>query len=68
MHPAPTGIGIIFKADPVAARPMRERIFAQAEGSNALLPVIHMPFPGLGRIQRIDGQRRWTVDRFLQDI
>lgn len=68
LHPARADIGVIFEVDPAAARAMRERVFAQAVESSALLAATHMPFPGLGRIQHVDGARRWTVDRFPQDI
>lgn len=67
LHPDTTTLGIIFEADPAAARTMRERLFAQAAGENALLAATHMPFPGLGRIRSEAGHRRWTVDRFPQD-
>lgn len=67
LHPATDNLGIIFEADPAAARAMRVRLFAQAAEERALLAATHMPFPGLGRIVSEDGVRRWAVDGFPQD-
>jgi glyoxylase-like metal-dependent hydrolase (beta-lactamase superfamily II) len=59
LHPGRTDLGIIFEADPVAARAMRERLFPMAAEERALLAATHMPFPGFGRIERENGALRW---------
>ncbi len=67
LHPAREDLGIAFETDPAAALAMRRRFFARAEEEKALLAATHMPFPGLGRIIREGGTRRWVTDRFPQD-
>jgi glyoxylase-like metal-dependent hydrolase (beta-lactamase superfamily II) len=60
VHPARADIGFVFEQDPAAALAMRERFFADAEAEGALIAATHMPFPGLGRIAREGGSRRWV--------
>ena len=45
--------------DPVAMRASRERLFAEAAETNALLVCAHWPFPGWFRIRREGARYRW---------
>lgn len=60
IHPQRTDIGIAFEPEPAAAAAMRARLFPQAAEERALLAATHMPFPGMGRIERESGQLRWA--------
>jgi glyoxylase-like metal-dependent hydrolase (beta-lactamase superfamily II) len=64
LHPARDDLGIVFEADPAAARAMRARLFPRAAEEGALLAATHMPFPGLGRIGREGGRLTWQPADF----
>lgn len=64
LHPRRDDLGIAFEADPAAARAMRAALFPRASAEGALLAATHMPFPGLGRIERDGGGLRWAPADF----
>jgi glyoxylase-like metal-dependent hydrolase (beta-lactamase superfamily II) len=64
LHPERDDIGIVYEADPGAARAMRRRLFARAAEEGALIAATHMPFPGLGRIGREGGRYTWMPADF----
>lgn len=63
-HPERDDIGLIFEADPAAAQAMRRGLFARAAEDRALIAATHMPFPGLGRLQREAGRMVWVPAEF----
>jgi hypothetical protein len=46
---------------PLPMRASRERLIAEAAGSNAVLVYTHAPFPGWGRIVSQANGYRWQV-------
>lgn len=64
LHPGRDDLGIVFEPDPAAARAMRARLFPRAAEERAQLAATHMPFPGLGRIERDGGALRWAPADF----
>jgi len=63
-HPSNPDIRIVFETDAEAAKAMRTRLFARAVEERALVAATHMPFPGLGRIERDGASLRWIAADF----
>lgn len=68
LHPGRDDIGIVFEADPQAARAMRARLFPRLAEERALVAATHMPFPGLGRIDREGGRYIWVPADFPHPV
>ncbi|CAH0125757.1 MBL fold metallo-hydrolase [Roseomonas sp. CECT 9278] len=64
LHPAHSGIGILFEQDRAAADASRARFFDQAAAEGAPLAATHMPFPGVGRIVGSGSGRAWLPADF----
>jgi glyoxylase-like metal-dependent hydrolase (beta-lactamase superfamily II) len=52
---------VSYEADRSRAGSTRRRIIEEAGATGELLFSTHMPFPGLGRIERVDGEFRWAA-------
>ncbi|MBN8885422.1 MAG: MBL fold metallo-hydrolase [Rudaea sp.] len=52
-------IAIHYDSEPRRARVTREALFADAAAQGYWLAAAHAPFPGIGRIRRIDGTYVW---------
>ena len=61
VHPTRSDVGIMFEADPRAARAMRRRYFPAFASEQTLLAATHMPFPGIGRVVRDGSGFAWAA-------
>lgn len=57
-----------FDLDPTQAFISRARLLDQAEADSTLLMSYHMPFPGLGRIQKVGERYQWFAVPWLFGI
>lgn len=55
-------VSVVFDIDADAARAMRKRVLDQAATDRERIIGMHMPFPGLGRIERAGGAYRWIAE------
>jgi hypothetical protein len=52
----------VFDANPALAAESREQLMRKIEAERLLVLAGHFPFPGVGRLMRVDGRRSWVVD------
>jgi len=56
-----TGWHPVFDLNPALASASRERLMRKIEGEDTRLLAGHFPFPGFGRVVRVDGRRSWRA-------
>jgi glyoxylase-like metal-dependent hydrolase (beta-lactamase superfamily II) len=64
-HPAQVteGWSPVFDMNPVLAQATRESMLERVERERALVLAGHFPFPGMGRVVKVDGKRYWRAGR-----
>lgn len=57
--------GTIFDIDFELAQKTRRSLFEQVSSSNELVFGYHMPWPGFGRIEEVEGGYKWSITEYM---